>query len=81
MAAVALSPEGSLTCTGPISATPVAWALGYPTSSVVFMALGAIAVLVLHRGNIARLLAGRENRIELGRGRRTPRPPEPRTPA
>jgi acyl phosphate:glycerol-3-phosphate acyltransferase len=61
-----------------IAATPVVWALGYSTSKIVFTAIAAAAVLILHRGNIARLLAGRENRIELGR-RTAPR--EPRTPA
>ncbi len=63
---------------GAVAATPVVWALGYSTSKVVFTAIAAAAVLFLHRGNIARLLAGRENRIELGR-RAAPR--EPRTPA
>ena len=63
---------------GALAATPVVWALGYSTSKIVFTAIAAGAVLFLHRGNIARLLAGRENRIELGR-RAAPR--EPRTPA
>ena len=63
---------------GAVAATPVVWALGYPTSDIVFTAIAAAAVLILHRGNIARLLTGRENRIELGR-RAAPR--EPRTPA
>ncbi len=52
------------------AATPVVWALGYPVSRVVFVALGSAAVLVLHRGNIVRLLQGRENRISFSR--RTP---------
>lgn len=54
---------------GSAAATPVVWAMGYPTSSVVFTAVASGAVLVLHRANIARLLAGRENRIELRRRR------------
>ena len=63
---------------GAIAATPVVWALGYSTSRIVFTALAAAAVLLLHRANIVRLLAGRENRIELGR---RAAPGEPRTPA
>lgn len=63
---------------GAVAATPVVWALGYSTSRIVFTAIAAAAVLLLHRGNVVRLLAGRENRIELGR-RAAPR--EPRTPA
>jgi glycerol-3-phosphate acyltransferase PlsY len=57
---------------GALAATPVAWALGYPTSTVVFAGLGSAAILFLHRGNIRRLLRGEENRIELRRAR--PRP-------
>lgn len=49
------------------AATPVVWTLGYPTSRVVFVALGAAAVLVLHRGNMERLAQGRENRISFSR--------------
>ena len=56
---------------GAIVATPVVWALGYSTSDIVFTAIASAAVLVLHRGNIVRLAQGRENRIELGRARRT----------
>ena len=51
-----------------IAATPVVWALGYSTADVVFTAIAAAAVLVLHRGNMVRLAQGRENRIDL-RGR------------
>jgi len=59
---------------GSIAAVPVVWALGYPTPNVVFTAVAAAAVLLLHRGNIVRLLQGRENRIDLSRraGRRGP---------
>jgi glycerol-3-phosphate acyltransferase PlsY len=49
------------------AATPIVWALGYPVSAIVFTGVAAAAVLVLHRGNIGRLLRGRENRIELRR--------------
>ena len=49
------------------AATPVVWAMGYPTSRVVFVAVGAAGVLVLHRGNMRRLLAGTENRITFSR--------------
>ena len=64
--------------TAAVVATPLVWAMDYPRADVVFTAIAAIAVLLLHRGNIARLLQGRENRIELRR--REPRE-EPRTPA
>ncbi len=57
---------------GALAATPVVWALGYSTPNIVFTAVGAAAVLALHRGNIVRLLQRRENRIELVR-RRAPR--------
>jgi len=56
---------------GAIAATPVVWALGYSTANVAFTAIASAAVLVLHRGNIVRLIQRRENRIELsGRGAR-----------
>ena len=45
--------------TAAVAATPLTIAMGYPWSSVAFAGLGAVAVLVLHRGNIARLLAAR----------------------
>jgi acyl phosphate:glycerol-3-phosphate acyltransferase len=54
-------------------ATPLAWALGYPLSDVVFIAVAAAAVLALHRDNVRRLVRGEELRIELGRAGR-PRP-------
>lgn len=54
------------------AATPVVWALGYPPSGVLFVALGAAAVLVLHRGNMVRLAQGRENRINFSRRRAAP---------
>lgn len=57
---------------GCLAAAPLAWALGYPASVIAFAALGAAAVLFLHRANIGRLLRGEEHRIELGRSRRPP---------
>lgn len=50
---------------GSIAAVPVVWALGYSTPNIVFTAVVAAAVLLLHRGNVVRLLQGRENRIDL----------------
>ena len=63
--------------TSAVVATPLVWAMDYPTADVVFTAIAAIAVVVLHRGNIARLIRGNENRITL---RRSPPRQEPRTP-
>jgi glycerol-3-phosphate acyltransferase PlsY len=54
---------------GALVATPLVWALGYPPSKIVFTGLAAAAVLVLHRGNLRRLLRGQELRIELSRPR------------
>jgi glycerol-3-phosphate acyltransferase PlsY len=45
----------------------VALALGEPTAVVVFGALAAVAVIVLHRGNIRRLFRGTENRFHFRR--------------
>jgi glycerol-3-phosphate acyltransferase PlsY len=45
----------------------VGLALGEPWPVLVFAALAAVAVLVLHRGNIARLRAGTESRFRLRR--------------
>ena len=63
--------------TAAVVATPLVWVMGYPTADIIFTAIGALAVLVLHRGNIVRLLGGRENRIVLKRGaaRREPGTP------
>ena len=55
-----------------LASAPLAWALGYPDSTIVFAAVGTAAVVFLHRGNIRRLLRGEEHRIELGRPRRPP---------
>jgi acyl phosphate:glycerol-3-phosphate acyltransferase len=53
-----------------VAAPLVAIALDEPWSSVAFTALGSLAILVLHRGNIARLIRHEESRIQLGRARR-----------
>jgi acyl phosphate:glycerol-3-phosphate acyltransferase len=55
---------------GALVATPLVWALGYPASNVIFTGLACAAVLVLHRGNLRRLLRGQELRIEFRRARR-----------
>lgn len=44
-------------------------ALGYPWPIVVFGIAGAVAVIVMHRQNIRRLLDGTESRFELNRTR------------
>ena len=53
-----------------IAAPIVTILLDEPWSSVIFVTLGSIAVLVLHRGNMARLIRHEESRIQLGRARR-----------
>ena len=58
----------SITCA--IVATPLAALMGYPWSSVIFTGIGCAAVLVLHRGNLQRLVRGQELRIQLSRPRR-----------
>jgi acyl phosphate:glycerol-3-phosphate acyltransferase len=45
----------------------VAFAIGEPTAVDVFGALAAVAVIVLHRANIARLFRGTENRFHFRR--------------
>jgi glycerol-3-phosphate acyltransferase PlsY len=45
----------------------VGWVLGEPWPVLVFAALAGVAVVVLHRGNIARLRAGTESRFRLRR--------------
>jgi glycerol-3-phosphate acyltransferase PlsY len=45
----------------------IAVALGEPWPVIVFAAAAAVAVVVLHRANIARLRAGTENRFRLRR--------------
>jgi glycerol-3-phosphate acyltransferase PlsY len=57
-------------------ALPVAAAaMGEPWPVIVFAAGAAAAVVVLHRANVARLLAGTENRFVLKRGRDEPSAP------
>jgi glycerol-3-phosphate acyltransferase PlsY len=47
---------------------PVAAALiGYPPEVIVFAAVASVGVILLHRGNLRRLLAGTENRARLRR--------------
>ena len=46
----------------------VGLALGEPWPVIVFAAIAGVAVLVLHRQNIARLRAGTESRFQLRRG-------------
>lgn len=62
---------------GAAAATPVVWAMGYSWPKVVFTALAALAVLLLHRGNMRRLARGEENRLELSRRARRREPPAP----
>jgi glycerol-3-phosphate acyltransferase PlsY len=40
-----------------------AYFLGYDTAVITFMALAAVGIVWLHRGNVRRLLAGTENRF------------------
>lgn len=63
--------------TAAVVATPLVWAMDYPTADVVFTALAALAVLLLHRGNIVRLIRGNENRITLRRSSPRREPPAP----
>ena len=51
-----------------ISLPIAAVALGEPWPVIVFAALAAVAVLILHRGNIGRLRAGTEKRFSFRRG-------------
>ena len=51
-----------------------ALALGEPWPVIVFAAIAAVAVLVLHKANIARLRAGTESRFHFRRG---PKPASP----
>jgi glycerol-3-phosphate acyltransferase PlsY len=56
--------------TAAVAAPIVTILLDEPWSSVAFVTIGSVAVLVLHRGNMARLLRHEESRIQLGRARR-----------
>ena len=59
------------------AATPIVWAMGYSWPKVIFTALAALAVLVLHRGNMRRLARGEENRIDFSRRARRGEPSAP----
>jgi acyl phosphate:glycerol-3-phosphate acyltransferase len=50
-----------------LSLPAFAVALGYPWPVIAFAGAAAAAILVLHKENIRRLLAGTENRATLGR--------------
>ena len=50
-----------------VTLPPLGIVLGYEWPVVAFAAAAAVAVLVLHRGNIARLRAGTESRFSLRR--------------
>jgi glycerol-3-phosphate acyltransferase PlsY len=53
-----------------VASLPVsAWLLGYPWPVIAFGVAGTAGVVFLHRANIARLLRGEENRVQL-RGRK-----------
>jgi acyl phosphate:glycerol-3-phosphate acyltransferase len=51
-----------------------AWVFGYPWPVIVFGAAAGAGVAFLHRTNIARLVRGEENRIELRRRGKVARP-------
>jgi glycerol-3-phosphate acyltransferase PlsY len=57
------------------SLAPLAWGMGYPWPVVAFGGAAGAGVLVLHRTNVLRLLAGEENRFDLRRSRKKSRPP------
>jgi glycerol-3-phosphate acyltransferase PlsY len=57
---------------------PLAYGLGYGWPVIAVGAAAFVGVLVLHRENVRRLLAGEESRFEFRRGRRAkPGPAEP----
>lgn len=60
--------------TAALAATPVAALFGRPPSQIAFIAVGSLAVLILHRGNMRRLARGQESRITLTRRRRAALP-------
>jgi glycerol-3-phosphate acyltransferase PlsY len=60
---------------GALSLPVVAAAFGEPWPVIVFGALAGVAVVVLHRANIARLRSGTENRASLRRRRGAPAAP------
>jgi glycerol-3-phosphate acyltransferase PlsY len=50
-----------------LSMPAIAVLLGYPWPVIAFAGAAAVAIVVLHRANIKRLLAGTENRVTLRR--------------
>jgi acyl phosphate:glycerol-3-phosphate acyltransferase len=52
----------------------LAWALDEPWPVVAFAGAAAVVVVVLHRANVRRLIAGTESRASLARRRRRARP-------
>lgn len=54
---------------GAVSLAPLSLLYGKPWPVVAFASLAALAVVVLHRANIGRLVRGTENRFELRRRR------------
>jgi len=52
---------------GGLSLPVIAALLGYPWPVIVFAGVAAVAIVVLHRSNIRRLLAGTEHRARLRR--------------
>lgn len=58
------------------SLAPLAYGLGYPWPVAAFGGAAGVGVLVLHRANVRRLLAGEENRFELRRARKPRRATE-----
>ena len=59
-----------------LSLPALAAALGYPWPVIAFAGAAAVAIVVLHRANIGRLVAGTENRASIGRRRaKTPAGP------
>jgi acyl phosphate:glycerol-3-phosphate acyltransferase len=76
IAVFALTRYASLSSMLAAASLPVTAALlGEPWPVTVFAAGAAAAVVVLHRANVARLLAGTENRFVLRRGRDEPSAP------
>ena len=49
--------------TGAVTLWLWAWLLGYPWPVIAFAAVAGVAVVVLHRANIGRLVRGEENRF------------------
>jgi glycerol-3-phosphate acyltransferase PlsY len=63
-----------------VSLAPTALLLGQDLSVVIFMSVGALAIIWLHRANIVRLVHGQEHRFRLWRRwRKTVGPPQAHT--